>query len=81
MHETAELSAVALFKRLRNAEEWFHELCRALLLAMGVSLLGSNMQLRLWLVDSTTVKEPGKTGSLWCIHYSFQLPEFWGFTL
>src|SRR5215813_6742475 len=27
----AELSAVALFKRLRNAEAWFKELCRALL--------------------------------------------------
>jgi hypothetical protein len=26
------------------------------------------------LVDATTVKEPGKTGSLWRIHYSLRLP-------
>ena len=32
----AELSAVALFKRLRTAEEWLHELCRALLPTTGV---------------------------------------------
>jgi len=37
----------------------------------------NNTQLILRLVDSTTVKEPGKTGSLWRIHYSFRLPEFW----
>jgi hypothetical protein len=72
----AELSAVALFKRLRNAEEWLHELCRALLPATGVILPEPASSLHLRLVDSTTVKEPGKTGSLWRIHYSFQLPEF-----
>jgi len=27
------------------------------------------------LVDSTTIKEPGKTGSLWRVHYSFHVPE------
>jgi hypothetical protein len=27
------------------------------------------------LLDSTQVKEPGKTGSLWRIHYSFQWPS------
>jgi hypothetical protein len=71
-----EFSAVALFKRLRNAEEWLYELCRALLPATGVILPEHDPQLRLRLVDSTTVKEPGKTGSLWRLHYSFQLPEF-----
>ena len=85
MHETvvrakaagvAELSAVALFKRLRNAEEGVHELCRALLPVTGISLPENGLQLHLRLVDSTTIKEPGKTGSLWRIHYSFQLPEF-----
>jgi len=40
-------------------------------------------QLRLRLVDSTTIKEPGKTGSLWRVHYSFRVPELRGdaFTL
>ena len=27
------------------------------------------------LVDATNVKEPGKTGSLWRLHYSLKLPE------
>ena len=72
----AELSAVALFKRLRTAEEWLHELCRALLPTTGVILPENNRPRHLRLVDSTTVKEPGTTGSLWRIHYSFQLPEF-----
>lgn len=72
----AEVSAVALFKRLQHAEEWFKELCVALLPTTGLTLPEHHQQLRLRLVDSTTVKEPGKTGSLWRIHYSFRLPEF-----
>ena len=72
----AELSAVALFKRLRQAEAWFHELCCALLPTTGILLPEQSTHLRVRLVDSTTVKEPGKTGSLWRLHYSFQLPEF-----
>lgn len=72
----AELSTVALFKRLRNAEEWLNELCRALLLIRGLSVPAVPKAVRLRLVDSTTVREPGKTGSLWRLQYSFQLPEF-----
>jgi hypothetical protein len=71
----AELSAVALFKRLRNAEEWVHELWRALVPAPGVILPEPDPSLHLRLGESTTVKEPGKTGSLWRLHYSFPLPE------
>jgi Transposase DDE domain len=72
----AELSAVALFKRLRNAEGWFNELCRTLLPLSGIAVPSDTKAFRLRLVDSTTVKEPGKTGSWWRIQYSFQLPEF-----
>jgi|SRR5215475_6640252 len=72
----AELSAVALFKRLRNAEGWLKELCQALLPLTGLVLPTDPKAVRLRLVDSTTIKEPGKTGSLWRIQYSFQLPEF-----
>jgi len=72
----AELSAVALFKRLRNAEAWLNELCRALLPVRGLSVPPVPKAVRLRLVDSTTVREPGKTGSLWRLQYSFQLPEF-----
>jgi Transposase DDE domain len=72
----AELSAVALFKRLQKAEDWFKELCRVLLPLNGLAVPVDTKALRLRLVDSTTVQEPGKTGSWWRIHYSFQLPEF-----
>lgn len=68
----AELSAVALFKRLQQAEDWFKELCQVLLPRSGVAVPADPKAVRLRLVDSTTVKEPGKTGSWWRIQYSFQ---------
>jgi hypothetical protein len=79
----ATVSDVALLKRLRSAEEWFRTLCVALLQAQGIEMPQVHSQLRLRLVDSTTIKEPGKTGSLWRVHYSFRVPELRGdaFTL
>lgn len=71
----AQVSDVALLKRLRSAEEWFRTLCIALLQAQGIEMPQVPAQIRLRLVDSTTIKEPGKTGSLWRVHYSFRLPE------
>src|SRR2546427_7583647 len=65
MARLARVSDVALLKRLRSAEEWFHTLCVALLQEQGLGLPQTPRQLRLRLVDSTTIKEPGKTGSLW----------------
>lgn len=72
----AELSAGALFKRLQKAEDWFKELGWMLLPLTGLAVPVATKALRLRLVDSTTVKDPGKTGSGWRIQYSFQLPEF-----
>jgi hypothetical protein len=73
--QLARVSDVALLKRLRSAEEWFRTLCVALLQAQGIEMPQENLQLCLRLVDSTTIKEPGKTGSLWRVHYSFRVPE------
>ena len=70
----AELSAVALFKRLRKSKDWLYRLCCALFEERGLRIQPPPNQ-RLRLLDSTTVKEPGKTGSLWRIHYSFQWPS------
>ncbi len=75
MARLARVSDVALLKRLRSAEEWFHTLCVALLQEQGLELPQTPLQLRLRLVDSTMIKEPGKTGSLWRVHYSFCMPE------
>jgi hypothetical protein len=71
----AALSAVALCKRLRNAKGWFKELCCTLRPLTGLSLPAGGKAGRLRLVDSTTGKEPGKTGSWWRIQYRLQLPE------
>ena len=69
----AEMSSVALFKRLRKSREWLYELCRALFEERGITpTVVSKHQLRL--VDATIVKEPGPTGAQWRIHYSLRWP-------
>lgn len=70
----ADLSAVALWKRLKKSKEWLRALCIELLRERGVELLEtSGFQVRA--VDTVTVREAGKTGSQWRIHYSLQLPS------
>jgi hypothetical protein len=69
----AELSAVALLKRLRKSKGWLYRLCCALFEERGIQMK-TPLKQRLRLIDSTLVKEPGRTGSLWRIHYSFQWP-------
>jgi Transposase DDE domain len=73
----ANLSAVALFKRLRQSEAFLQQLARGVLeqvpaRAAPVKWPGGY---RFRLIDATTVKEPGPTGSCWRIHYSLRLPE------
>jgi hypothetical protein len=73
----ANLSAVALFKRLRQSEAFLQPLARGVLeqvpaRAAPVKWPGGY---RFRLIDATTVKEPGPTGSCWRIHYSLRLPE------
>lgn len=69
----ADVSDVALLKRLQCSENWLKELCLSLLKERG--MIDKNGAIRMRLVDGTNVKEPGKTGSLWRIHYSFTLPD------
>ena len=72
----ADLSDVAFLKRLRKSKDWLRGLCLALLEERGVALdlgCGGDFQVRLF--DATNVKEPGKTGSLWRIHYSVVVPS------
>jgi hypothetical protein len=69
----ADLSDVALLKRLRKSKGWLYQLCCALWRERGVSLEAAATP-ALRLVDSTLVQEPGQTGSLWRLHYSFQWP-------
>jgi len=69
----AELSDVALLKPLRKSKAWLYQLCCALWRERGVRLEAAGTP-ALRLIDSTLVQEPGQSGSLWRLHYSFQWP-------
>jgi len=71
----ADVSDVTLLNRLRQAEPWIRELCRKLWQDNGVNLEPTLKGKPVRLVDATVVKEPGKTGSQWRIHYSMRLPS------
>lgn len=73
----AQISGVALFKRLRRAEAWLRDLCQHLLGEQQRRLGGCAWPsaYRVRVVDATDVQEPGSTGSDWRLHYSIRLPE------
>jgi len=74
----AEVSAVALFKRLRCAQQWLADLCAGLLAEQRVRLGDHHpwpKGFALRLIDATDVQEPGSTGTAWRIHYSLRLPQ------
>ncbi len=71
----AEISDVALLKRLRLSEAWLRSLCLSLLAENGVRPPQLKEGIKLRLFDGTIVKEPGKTGSQWRIHYSLRIPS------
>ena len=70
----ADLSAVALWKRLKKSKDWLHALCGELFRECSVELAAAGER-PMRAVDATTVKEPGPTGSLWRLHYSVRLPS------
>jgi hypothetical protein len=69
----ANVSDVALLKRMQSSEQWLRLLCLALLRESGTFDLARNGAMRI--VDGTIVKEPGKTGSQWRVLYSLLLPS------
>jgi hypothetical protein len=70
----ADVSDVALLKRMRNSEQWLRFLCIALLRESGAFVLERTVG-AVRIVDGTIIKEPGKTGSQWRVVYSLQLPN------
>jgi len=69
-----DMTDVALLKRLRKCEAWLHAICVKLFEERGVCLSAPTTQ-AFRLLDATNVKEPGKTGSLWRIHFSVSVPS------
>jgi len=72
----AQVSDVALLKRLRSCGPWFEWLAQELRQAQPAEAaqgLLAGRQLRV--VDGSIVREPGPTGSQWRLHYAIGLPS------
>lgn len=75
-HKLVNLSAVALFKRLRSSGPWLVWLTEQL-----VKRLSNDWDDALWkgrpirVLDATDIEEPGPTGTDWRLHYSLRLPQ------
>lgn len=65
------VSAVALLKRLRAAEEWLRWLAEGLWREKERPVNWGGYRVRA--VDATTVQEPGNTGTDWRVHYVINL--------
>jgi hypothetical protein len=66
-----EVSAVAIFKRLRASEEWLRWLAEQVRSGQRQALESQGRPVRA--VDGTSVSEPGSTGTDWRIHYVVNL--------
>ena len=73
----AQVSSVALFKRLRQAQGWLADLTGYLLREQQRALgrFRWPYPYRLRAIDATDIQEPGSTGTDWRLHYSIRLPE------
>ena len=76
----AQLSDVAILKRLRGCGAWFEWMCHELRAAWQPKSLAPEIGScwagrRIRLIDGTMVSEPGVTGSKWRLHYSVDLPS------
>lgn len=70
----ADVSDVAILKRLQKAEEWLRWMACALTSCDRTAAFPKGKtQLRVRLTDATTVSEPGSTGTDWRLHYSLEL--------
>lgn len=74
--ELADVSAVAVFKRLRTAGPWLEALTRALLEKRPQGRGGvPDWLARVVVVDATDVQEPGSSGTDWRVHYRVRLGD------
>lgn len=71
----AEVSDVTLLNRLRQSETWLRQLCAELFQDNEVCLAPVLKGRPVRVVDGTLIKEPGRTGSQWRLHYSLRLPS------
>jgi len=71
-----QISDVALLKRLKAAGEWLRWMAAGVMAAWlpkpPEAVFGENLRIRI--IDGSTIQEPGSTGSTWRLHYSILLP-------
>ena len=73
--ELADVSDVALLKRLRSCGPWFQWMSQELAASMSLPVAPDALLAgrRVRLIDGSTVCEPGATGSTWRLHYALNL--------
>lgn len=71
--DVAHLSDVALLKRLRNSADWFGYLVGYKLANRAATRPHSLGNMRLRLVDATSISRPGSRGTDWRIHMGFDV--------
>ena len=72
----ADISDVALLKRLRSSEKWLQQLTSQMTEMGDAGLLKRlAQQRRVRVVDATTVEEQGGAGTDWRLHYTLCLPD------
>ena len=73
----ADVSAVALHKRLRTSGPWLKALTSHVVAAQhrGLAATPAIKGKVLRVVDATDILEPGATGTDWRLHYSLRLPD------
>lgn len=72
----ANISDVALLKRLRSSEPWLRSLNSHLTEVNQIDIVKRlSPQRRIRVVDATTVEEQGGAGTDWRVHYTLCLPD------
>ncbi len=72
----ASISDVALLKRLRTSEKWLWALCKSLFVENSQECRARPAgAVHFKSVDGSIVREPGKTGSQWLLHYALRMPS------
>lgn len=73
--DLADISDVALLKRLRGCGPWFQWMIQEMAADMSLSMAPSDFLAgrTVRLIDGSVVCEPGATGSTWRLHYALNL--------
>lgn len=71
----ADVSDVALQKKLKGLSDWFRWMCIELLKSRGIELTPPKWlkNLNVKSVDASVITEPGSTGTDWRLHYSLNM--------